>query len=290
MTENKERLYSPKRIRRVMTRAGIDFNKSLGQNFLIDGNIVRKIVDAAGVTKEDTVLEIGPGVGTMTEELLLRAKKVISVEVDDRLIPVLEEELSEFPNFRLVHADAMKADFRELLEREAPGERVKVVANLPYYITTPLLQRFLSEGLPVESCTVMIQREVADRLTAEPSTPEYGSLTLFAAVYSDVSRAVLAPKEVFLPQPKVDSAVVHLKCHPAPEGVDAKRLTDMIQAAFQQRRKTVLNSMARAAGVEKGEMRRVFERVGIDPRARAENLSLEDFVSVLRCLTNDKEG
>ena len=165
-----ERLYSPKRIKEIMDAAGINFNKNLGQNFLIDGNIVRRIVKAADVTKNDVVLEIGPGIGTLTEELLMNAKKVISVEIDNRLIPILEENFKDHDNFVLIHGDAMKVDFSQIISEHSQNSDIKVIANLPYYITTPIMERLLTEGLPIKSCTFMVQKEVAERITAKPSS------------------------------------------------------------------------------------------------------------------------
>lgn len=279
-----ERLYSPKRIKEIMDAAGINFNKNLGQNFLIDGNIVRRIVKAADVTKNDVVLEIGPGIGTLTEELLMNAKKVISVEIDNRLIPILEENFKGHDNFVLIHGDAMKVDFSEIISEHSQNSDIKVIANLPYYITTPIMERLLTEGLPIKSCTFMVQKEVAERITAKPSSKEYGSLTLFISCFADAEIVIKAPKEVFMPQPKVDSIVIYLKRKEAPEGVDVHRLTEMIHLAFQQRRKNVINAFQRATGKSKDDLRKIFDVLNISHTARAENLSLDDFIAIERVI------
>ena len=284
MSEN-EPLYSPAVIRRVMDRWGIDFRKNFGQNFLIDGNIVRKIVREAGVGPQDTVLEIGPGIGTLTQELLGKAHRVISVEIDPQLLPILEDHLGSDENFRLVEGDALKLDFAALLAREQREGALRLVANLPYYITTPLLKRFLTEGLPFQSLTVMVQKEVADRMTAAPSSKEYGSLTLFIQLYARAKRVIRAPKEVFMPSPKVDSEVVHLVLKQEgeiPQG--AEELGRLFQTVFQQRRKTAINGFSRATGKSKSELRAVFDSLGLDPNLRPENLSLKNFIDLRDCL------
>ncbi len=284
MSEN-EPLYSPAVIRRVMDRWGIDFRKNFGQNFLIDGNIVRKIVREAGVGPQDTVLEIGPGIGTLTQELLGKAHRVISVEIDPQLLPILEDHFGSDEKFRLVEGDALKLDFAALLAREQREGALRLVANLPYYITTPLLKRFLTEGLPFQSLTVMVQKEVADRMTAAPSSKEYGSLTLFIQLYARAKRVIRAPKEVFMPSPKVDSEVVHLVLKQEgeiPQG--AEELGRLFQTVFQQRRKTAINGFSRATGKSKSELRAVFDSLGLDPNLRPENLSLKNFIDLRDCL------
>lgn len=285
------RLYSPKRIKQVMAAHGLRFNKNLGQNFLIDGNLVRKIADAAELSDRDTVIEIGPGIGTLTEEILLRSKKVIAVEIDNQLIPVLQKQFADRDNFILVHEDAMKVDFRQLIEDHAEGGPVKIVANLPYYITTPILSRLLTEGYPITCCTVMVQQEVADRIMARPSTKEYGSLTLFVQCFARANLVVRAPKEVFMPQPKVDSTVVKLDFLASPPVEKVAVLTNLIQVAFQQRRKTILNSLAVVAGQDKKVLSAILSDLSIPATARPENLSLDDFIAISKSLFNlEDEG
>lgn len=275
-------LYSVARIRQTMNDAGLPFMKKWGQNFLTDGNLIQKIVAGAEISSEDVVLEIGPGIGTLTEALLARAKRVIAVEIDGRLIPVLSNNFQDYANFQLIHADALRLDLFELLQKEAPGARVQVVANLPYYITTPLLQRLLDPALPVDRCTLMVQKEVAERMTAAPSTKEYGSLTLFIACYARAEILFPAPKTVFFPAPKVDSAVVRLDRREPPDGLDVERLSHWIQCAFQKRRKTVLNSLQSGENIDKNLLKIALEKQGISLRARAEDLCLEDYVALAR--------
>ncbi|MCI6660462.1 MAG: 16S rRNA (adenine(1518)-N(6)/adenine(1519)-N(6))-dimethyltransferase RsmA [Peptoniphilaceae bacterium] len=279
-----ERLYSPVQLRSVMETAGVQFKKALGQNFLIDGNRVRQIVDAAGVVPGDIALEIGPGVGTLTEELLLRGIQVIAVEIDRTLIPVLHELFAAEERkgmFRLIEGDAMKLPLEEILKKEAPEKRVHVVANLPYYITTPLIERMLTESLPVASMTVMVQKEVAERMTAVPSTSEYGSLTLLMQEYGRTEYCFTVPSSCFMPKPKVDSAVVHLVVEPAASPEIIKRVNRVIRRAFQQRRKTVIKAIAAEIGESREFLEKAFRQAGISPQARAETLSLRDFMIIL---------
>nr|WP_072514518.1 16S rRNA (adenine(1518)-N(6)/adenine(1519)-N(6))-dimethyltransferase RsmA [Ndongobacter massiliensis] len=275
-------LYSVARIRQIMEDAGLPFLKKWGQNFLTDGNLIKKIVAGAGITSEDVVLEIGPGIGTLTEALLPLAKRVIAVEIDGRLIPILTKNFQDYANFHLLHADALQLDLVALLQKEAPGERVQVVANLPYYITTPLLERLLNPKLPVNRCTLMVQKEVAERMTAAPSTKEYGSLTLFIACYARAQILFPAPKTVFFPAPKVDSAVVRLDRRESPDGVDVARVSHWIQCAFQNRRKTVLNSLQNGEAIDKTALKEALQKRGIPLQARAEDLRLEDYLALAR--------
>lgn len=283
MSEQK-RLYSPKEIKRIMKAHQLQFNKNLGQNFLMDGNIVRKIVEKAEVSKEDVVIEIGPGIGTLTEELLLKAKRVIAIEIDDSLIPVLADNFADQENFTLIHEDALKVDYAQLIEAYGQGTSIKVVANLPYYITTPLISQLLTTGLPIESCTVMVQKEVADRIVAKPSSKEYGSLSLYVDCFADASVVLQAPKEVFMPQPKVDSMVVKMVAKDGPKDVDRDALTRLIHQSFQQRRKTIVNALSSAGDIDKKALRQVLDELDLSPKLRPENLSLDDYINICRKL------
>ncbi len=284
MSEQK-RLYSPKEIKRVMKAHQLQFNKNLGQNFLMDGNIVRKIVEKAEVSKEDVVIEIGPGIGTLTEELLLKAKRVIAIEIDDSLIPVLADNFADQENFTVIHEDALKVDYAQLIEVYGQGAPIKVVANLPYYITTPLISQLLTTDLPIESCTVMVQKEVAERIVAKPSSKEYGSLSLYVDCFADASVVLQAPKEVFMPQPKVDSMVVKMVAKDGPKDVDRDALTRLIHQSFQQRRKTIVNAISSAGDIDKKALRQVLDELGLSPKLRPENLSLDDYINICRKLS-----
>lgn len=278
----RERLYSPKVIKQIKELFGFNFSKGLGQNFLIDGNILRSITKGANITKEDYVLEIGPGFGTLTEELLLNAKKVVSVEIDERLNPVLMQTLRDFDNFVLVNADILKADLNRLVEEQFQGNSFKVVANLPYYITTPILEMFLQSKLNVESMTFMVQKEVADRILAKPGNKIYGSLTLFANFYAEPSFVTLAPKTAFMPQPKVDSVVVNLKKKDKLPDVDEEIFFKLMRGGFTKRRKNILNSLTtdKTLDIDKDKMKEILNELNIDTNLRAEDLSLEDFINI----------
>ncbi|MDO5689583.1 MAG: 16S rRNA (adenine(1518)-N(6)/adenine(1519)-N(6))-dimethyltransferase RsmA [Tissierellia bacterium] len=278
-----ERLYMPAYLSRVLEKHGFTFSKALGQNFLIDGNVLRRIADGADLSKEDFVLEIGPGVGTLTEELAIRSEKVVAVELDRRLIPILKETLAAYDNVEVIHQDAMETDFQELIESKGNGLRPKLVANLPYNVGTVLVAKLLEERLPLTSMTVLLQNEVADRMVAEPGTKDYGSLSVLIAYYTKGKKLFKVPRTVFRPKPNVDSAVVHLvrKTH-LPE-IDEDLLFRLVRAGFNQRRKTILNSLtAEEAGVEKAVLLEVLERLNLSPKLRAENLSLGDFIEITR--------
>lgn len=280
----RDRLYSPKVIKDVLDRHGFRFSKGLGQNFLIDGNIVRAIRQAADITKDDYVLEIGPGFGTLTEELLLHAKKVVAVEIDQRLTSVLADTLSGFDNFKLINEDIMKLDVQALVEEEFEGQSFKIVANLPYYITTPIITSLIEADLGETSMTFMVQKEVADRIVAGPDNKQYGSLTLFIDYYTDANIAVLAPKSVFMPQPKVDSAVVHLVKNQTRPQVDEEKLFRLIHAGFNQRRKTIMNSLTsdKSLQIDKSRLEGVLHDLNLPTNYRAENLKLEDFINICK--------
>lgn len=282
----RDRLYSPKVIKDVLNKFDFSFSKGLGQNFLIDGNLVRTIRESANVTKDDYVLEIGPGFGTLTEELLLHAKKVVAVEIDRRLVEVLNYTLSEFDNFELINEDVLKVDFDKLIDEKFEGKPFKVLANLPYYITTPIITSLLEKKLPVENMTFMVQKEVADRLVASPNNKQYGSITVFIDYYSQAKIVAKAPKSVFVPQPKVDSAVVQLTLNKNLADVDEEKLFKLVHAGFQQRRKNILNSLSsdKSLDLDKEKLMQILETLEISPNSRAENLSLDDYIRISKHL------
>ena len=278
-----KRLYSPSQVREVLDRHGFTFSKGLGQNFLIDGNIVRNIVKGAQITKDDYVLEIGPGMGTLTEELALNAKKVIAIELDQRLKSVLEETLEPYDNVEIVYGDVLKLPLREIIEEKCQGQSVKVVANLPYYVTTPIIGRLIEEELPLHSISVMVQKEVADRMVAKPHTKDYGALTLFVRFYTEPRIIMKVPKTVFMPQPKIDSSVIRLDLKEQIPDVNRDSYFKLVKAAFSKRRKTLINALS-TFGLEadKEAIREALKRAGIEETLRGEDLSMEDYIRLAR--------
>lgn len=276
-----KKLYSPKIVKEITDLYSFRFSKSLGQNFLIDKNFVDKIVDAADVSGEN-VIEIGPGIGTITYEMAKVAKKVVAIEIDDSLIPIIEENMAEFDNFDLIHEDILKADLEKIVAEEFDGESFKVVSNLPYYITTPIIEKLVTSNLPCTDMTIMVQKEVADRMLATEKDKEYSSLSVFVKYYSDAKKVTNVPKSVFMPQPKIDSTVLKLDLRKYTDGVDEAKLFSLIHAGFNKRRKTILNSLSDA--VEKDKLRLAFEKLGIKSNLRAENLSLDDFISLAKII------
>ena len=274
-------LYQPSYLTSLMKEYDLSFTKSLGQNFLVDGNVLRRIVRAAGPGPKDTVLEIGPGVGTLTQELLAQAGEVISIEIDQRFLPVLEKEFGGNPKFSLIGGDALKMDLGAVAKEKAKGERTLLIANLPYYITTPLLEQFLTKPLPIDSFTVMVQKEVAERITAEPSTKEYGALTLFVALYGQAKWCFDVSKNSFFPRPKVDSAVVQIQQKKGLDYERADRINQVIRLAFQQRRKYVMKALERATGKDRLQLLDAFQKLGLSPQARPADLALEHYGKIL---------
>ena len=264
--------------RGVVEKYNFRFTKSLGQNFLTDDTVLDDIVDGANITKDDYVIEIGPGVGTLTKELLDRAKRVTSIEIDSKLIPILEQELSSYENFNLVHKDALKVDFSELIGEE---KSVKVVANLPYYVTTPIIANLLKSDLNIKSITIMIQKEVAERINAKPRTKDYGAFTLLAQYYCDSHIIRNVPPSCFIPSPKVDSIVIRLDKldQPRVKVLDEKLFFNIIRQSFNMRRKTLWNGL-KGLGVEREIQERAFENAGIEPGRRGETLSIEEFANL----------
>lgn len=278
---NEKRLYSPSYIREILDEYGFRFTKSLGQNFLIDGNIVRKICDEGHINKEDDILEIGPGIGTLTEELSIRGNKVVAIEIDEKLLPILHSTLGRYENIEIVHGDILKIDIKELFNERFEKESIKVVANLPYYITTPIISRLLEEQLPLDSIIVMVQKEVAERIVASPGSKDYGSLSVFVQYYTEPEIVINVPKNVFMPRPNVDSRVLHLKKRKnLYELEDVDMFFKVVKAAFSKRRKTILNSLSSGLNVDKDVMKEILDRANISPTERAENLNIEDFSKI----------
>ena len=276
-----KKLYSPKIVKEITDLYSFRFSKSLGQNFLVDKNFVDKIVAAADVSGKN-VIEIGPGIGTITYEMAKVAKKVVAIEIDDNLIPIIEENMAEFDNFDLIHEDILKADLEKIVAEEFAGESFKVVSNLPYYITTPIIEKLVTSNLPCTDMTIMVQKEVADRMLATEKDKEYSSLSVFVKYYSDAKKVTNVPKSVFMPQPKIDSTVLKLELRKYTDDVDEAKLFSLIHAGFNKRRKTILNSLSDA--VEKEKLRLAFEKLGIKNNLRAENLSLDDFINLAKII------
>ncbi|NFM80443.1 16S rRNA (adenine(1518)-N(6)/adenine(1519)-N(6))-dimethyltransferase RsmA [Clostridium botulinum] len=266
----------------IVNKYEFKFNKNLGQNFLIDESVLEDIIEVAEINKEDTVIEIGPGVGTLTKELLERAKEVYSIELDGDLIPILQEELKEYNNFTLIHKDALKIDFNELMENK---DSIKLVANLPYYVTTPIISRLLTEKCDFKSLTIMIQKEVAERINAEPNCKEYGSLTVLVQYYCNTKIIRKVSPNSFIPRPKVDSIVIKLDrlSEPRVRVKSQKLFFNVVRSSFNMRRKTLWNSL-KSLNIDKESMENAFERAGIDPKRRGETLSIEEFGKLSDCI------
>jgi 16S rRNA (adenine1518-N6/adenine1519-N6)-dimethyltransferase len=279
-------LLSPSEVKQILENHGLRPKKRLGQNFLIDRNILNKILDAAKLNSESIVLEIGPGLGTVTKEAAQIASKVIAVEADKDLIPILHKILDQYPNIEIVEGDFLRINLPKFLAQRLNGGRCTVVANLPYYITSPLITRLLEVKTLIERMVVMVQEEVAERLIAKPGTPDYGSLSVFVQFYCDVQIVARAKRTVFLPSPEVDSAIVRLEiCSSPTVDVDDEQLFfKIVRASFGQRRKTLLRSLSGSTdlGWSKEKAHTTLEKAGIDPTRRGETLSLEEFASITR--------
>lgn len=279
-----EKLSHPQRTIEIIKKYEFAFQKKFGQNFLIDGHVLDKIIRAADINKEDIILEVGPGIGTMTQYLAEGAKKVIAVEIDKKLIPILGDTLSEYDNVTVLNEDILKLDFKQFFETYAEGKPIKVVANLPYYITTPIIMQLFESGLPIKNMTVMVQKEVALRMQAEPGTKEYGALSLAVQYYADPYIAANVPANCFMPRPKVGSAVICLTKHEKkPVQVkDEKFMFQIIRASFNQRRKTLQNGLVNSQElhVTKEQVVNALEQLGISPTIRGEKLTLEQFAAL----------
>jgi len=278
-------LGNPQETIAVLQKYGFNFQKKFGQNFLIDTHVLEKIVRAAEITKDDLVLEIGPGIGTLTQYLCEAAGKVIAVEIDRNLIPILTEDtLSAYDNVTVINEDVLKLDLKEIAERENGGRPIKVVANLPYYITTPIIMGLFESHVPLESVTVMVQKEVAERMQAAPGGKDYGALSLAVQFYAEPYIAANVPPNCFMPRPNVGSAVIRLKLHEqAPIEVrDEKLLFQLIRASFAQRRKTLVNGLTNSQELSfsKEEVISVLEKCGFAPTVRGETLTLAEFATL----------
>lgn len=262
----------------LVNKYNFKFTKSLGQNFLKDESVLDDIVKAAKVDREDLVIEIGPGVGSLTAKLISKAKKVVSIELDDSLIPILQAELGENPNFSIIHNDALAVDFNEIIGNETG---VKLVANLPYYVTTPIIVKLLKEKYKFESLTIMIQKEVANRIDAKPNCKEYGSLSLLVQYYCNTEIMRNVSPNCFIPSPKVDSIVIKLERlnEPRVKAMDEELLFKIIRNSFNMRRKTLWNGM-KFLGMQKEKLEEAFNNADIDPKRRGETLSLEEFAKL----------
>ena len=273
----------------ILQKYNFVFRKQFGQNFLIDTHVLDKIVDAAGITKDDFVIEIGPGIGTLTQYLAYHAREVLAVEIDHDLIPILSDTLSTYDNVHVINEDILKVDIRGMIEKYNGGRKAKVVANLPYYITTPIIMELLEKRIPVESITVMVQKEVAMRMQAGPGTKDYGALSLAVQYYANPYLAANVPQNCFMPRPKVGSAVIRLTCHEeAPVKVkDEHLMFKLIRASFNQRRKTLFNGLRNAPEVNASpeQIRDAIESCGLSPSVRGEALRLEEFAALSDTLT-----
>lgn len=278
----REEISSPRRTKEIIAAHGFSFKKSLGQNFLIDQNILNKIVDAAGLKENTGVLEIGPGIGALTERLAAEAGAVTAVEIDQRLIPILSDVLAPYPHVKIRYGDVLKVDLRQLFAEDfSEVERVSVVANLPYYVTTPILMKLLEEKLPLANIVVMIQKEVADRMAASPGGKDYGSLSIAVQYYSEPELICTVPHTVFIPQPNVESAVIRLKVRERPpiEVKDENHFFEVVRASFTQRRKTISNNLKARFFPKEGRERleELLAAAGIEPSRRGETLSLAEY-------------
>lgn len=269
-------------IKDILSRHGFSFSKKLGQNFLVNPSVCPRMAELSGADEGVGVIEIGPGIGVLTQELCAVADKVVAVEIDTRLVPVLDETLEGFDNFKLINDDVMELDLNELIEREFNGMKVVVCANLPYYITSPVIMKLLEDKLPIEAITVMVQKEAAERICAEVGTRAGGAVTVAVNYYSEPELLFKVSAGSFMPAPKVDSAVIRLNVYKKPKYVltDEEKFFKIIKAAFSQRRKTAANSISSTLGLEKSEVISALEDCSISPTARAENLTMDDFVKL----------
>ena len=280
---NMKSVVNPSNTKELLKEFNFRMTKSLGQNFLIDKGILDKIIEGSELTGEDYVLEIGPGMGSMTQKLCDVAGKVVAIEIDKNLLPVLKVTLEEYDNITIINNDVLKVDLKKVFEEHFGDKKVKVVANLPYYITTPIIMKLLEEKLNLQSITIMVQKEVGDRIKATPGGKEYGALSVAVQYYAKPSQVLLVPPHSFIPQPEVDSIVLKLDILPKPAvDVESESLFfRVVKASFGQRRKTLLNALnAGNLGLSKEQLKEVLSSVGVDENRRGETLSLQEFANI----------
>ena len=279
-----QKLSDPKKTIEVIQKYQIAFQKRFVQNFLIDAHVLEKIVSAAGITKDDCVLEIGPGIGTMTQYLAESAGQVIAVEIDTNLLPILTDTLKDYSNVKVINQDILKVDINELVKEYNNGRPIKVVANLPYYITTPIIMGLFESNVPIDNITVMVQKEVADRMQVGPGSKDYGALSLAVQYYASPYIVANVPPNCFIPRPNVGSAVIRLTRYQEPpvQVKDPKLMFKLIRASFNQRRKTLQNGLNNSPEISfsKEEITKAIESLGVSPSVRGEALSLEQFAQL----------
>ena len=283
-------LASPKVIKEILAQSGFTFSKSLGQNFLIDENVLGKIISGANIDDNTNVIEIGPGFGTLTQRLCRNAKKVVAIEIDKTAIPILQNNLEEFDNVKIINDDVLKCDLKKIIEDEFGGGSVKIAANLPYYITTPIIMHILESRIDAENLCIMIQKEVAERIVAKAGTKDYGALSVAVNYYAVPRMICSVPPSSFIPMPKVSSAVISLdiRKEPAVSVKNEKGFFKVVKAAFGQRRKTLLNALANSPAIPMGkeEISNILASCGIDEKRRGETLTLQDFADIANRIFN----
>lgn len=290
---DKKQIATPSETKRILKKYGFSFKKSLGQNFIIDPNILRNIVEKSGISETSGVIEIGPGIGALTEQLAKIAKKVVAYEIDERLLPILADTLSPYENVTIIHQDFLKAKVADKIEEQFTDVKdLHIVANLPYYVTTPILFHIFETNIPVDSITVMIQKEVAERMSAKPGTKDYGSLTIAVQYYTVPEIVMEVPRKVFIPEPNVTSAVLKLTRRPKPlvDVEDANYFFAIVKASFAHRRKTLYNNLASyfKEKLSKDEIKVVLEEVGIEPNRRGESLTIAEFAALANALNKQE--
>lgn len=283
-------LGTPSTTKEIINKYSFAFQKKFGQNFLIDSNVLESIIRGAEITKDDFVLEIGPGIGTMTQYLCEAARQVVAVEIDKMLIPILEDTLSEYDNVEVINQDVLKVDIKSLAEEKNNGKPIKVVANLPYYITTPIIMGLFESGVPIDSITIMVQKEVADRMQTGPGSKDYGALSLAVQYYAIAKVILNVSATCFMPRPNVDSAVIKLTRHKEPtvNVADEKLMFKIIRASFNQRRKTLVNGLKNSPELSfsKEQIVKAIEKIGKPETIRGEALTLEEFAELANAFTN----
>ena len=287
-------LASPRETKAIIDSYSFNFQKKFGQNFLVDSNVLENIIEKAGITNDDLVLEIGPGIGTMTQYLCESAREVVAIEIDETLIPILNYTLEDYDNVTIINDDALKTDIEKIVKKKNDGKPIRVVANLPYYITTPIIMGLLEGKAPIDSITIMVQKEVAERMQTGPGSKGYGALSLAVQYYADANILMTVPASCFMPRPKVDSSVIKLDIYDKPpvNVCDEEILFKIIRASFNQRRKTLANGLKNAPNLPftKEEIEDSIIKLGKDVNIRGEKLTLEEFAKLTDILMGEEES